>query len=841
MSWRIGQLLKFFTRYLTRVSAMIWLVAIFGNAAAQTLEIFDRTTEKRIEHVAAFGTRRAISVLSNASGELKLDDFIAEDTIIFQHTSYINFFYTKKQLKAMGYKMYMVKDVHMLKEVVLSASKIEEKRDDIPTQMDIIDFQDVADLNPQTTADMLMSNGSISIQKSQMGGGSPVIRGFEANKVLLVVDGVRMNNAIYRGGHLQNVITIDNSVLERTEIIFGPSSVMYGSDALGGVMHFYTKNPLLAYNDSTINKKINGYVRYSSANKEQTTHFDFQAGFKKVGLLTGITLSSFKDLRAGTNYNKDYPDFGKLEKYYSKTAQGNDTMLINRNPNLQLNTGYNQFNLLQKVFYRPNPKVGFTLNVQYASSSIIPRFDKMNDLKNDTLKYAEWNYGPQERLFTAFTTRLTSKNAFYDEGTIILGYQKINEERITRKFKNDDRTTREEEVNMFTLNADMYKEIDSIRNFQYGVEATYNKVFSNASAYNIKDSTESGASTRYPDGGSDVQSAAAYLTYKWWLNKKLLLNAGLRYSQVAMASRFGSSNVYNFTFTRIDIGTSAFNGSAGLVIRPSDFWQFNISTATGFRAPNVDDYGKVFAKDDYVVVPNPDLVPEFVKSGELGIIKKFKDKVSQVKLVGYYTSLSNAIVRRDFTLNGEDSLVYDGDTVKITANINSNNAIIYGGFLSVKIKLTKTMYLESNVNYTKGEDLTDKVPLSHIPPIFGKTGIYIDFQNSLKLKPLKVSVFSYYNGWKKLAEYGSPSVDNLDEATVDGMPAWYTINFNGSYEFKIRAPYYEEAQGMAHIENKRALIAQLGVDNILDTHYRNFASGISAPGRNIVLTLRASF
>ena len=91
----------------------------------------------------------------------------------------------------------------------------------------------------------------LSIQKSQLGGGSPIIRGFEANRVLLVVDGVRMNNAIYRSGHLQNALTVDANALEIVEVVFGPSSTIYGSDALGGVVHFYTKKPEFSKNDKT--------------------------------------------------------------------------------------------------------------------------------------------------------------------------------------------------------------------------------------------------------------------------------------------------------------------------------------------------------------------------------------------------------------------------------------------------------------------------------------------------------------------------------------------------------------------------------------------------------------
>ncbi|NJN34367.1 MAG: TonB-dependent receptor plug domain-containing protein [Saprospiraceae bacterium] len=71
------------------------------------------------------------------------------------------------------------------------------------------------------------------------------MRGFEASRVLLVVDGVRMNNLIYRSGHLQNAITVDQNMLDRVEVLFGTASTVYGSDALGGVVHFFTKKPLL--------------------------------------------------------------------------------------------------------------------------------------------------------------------------------------------------------------------------------------------------------------------------------------------------------------------------------------------------------------------------------------------------------------------------------------------------------------------------------------------------------------------------------------------------------------------------------------------------------------------
>ena len=99
----------------------------------------------------------------------------------------------------------------------------------------VINQQQIQNSNTATSAELLLLSPSVTIQKSSFAGGSPILRGFEANRVLLIVDGVRMNNAIYRGGHLQNSLTIDPFIIENCDVIFGPSAVTYGSDAIGGV------------------------------------------------------------------------------------------------------------------------------------------------------------------------------------------------------------------------------------------------------------------------------------------------------------------------------------------------------------------------------------------------------------------------------------------------------------------------------------------------------------------------------------------------------------------------------------------------------------------------------
>ncbi|MFM7727535.1 MAG: TonB-dependent receptor plug domain-containing protein, partial [Flavobacteriales bacterium] len=167
-----------------------------------------------------------------------------------------------------------------LNEIVISYNKIEEKKSQIAQPIELIDSKTIARSQAQTTADLISQTGSVLVQKSQQGGGSPIIRGFEASRILLVVDGVRMNNLIYRAGHLQNIMTVDNIALDRAEILFGPSSTQYGTDALGGTIHLFTKKPILSSDDKPLTQ-VGLRTRYSTVNQESTTGLDVNLGWKR--------------------------------------------------------------------------------------------------------------------------------------------------------------------------------------------------------------------------------------------------------------------------------------------------------------------------------------------------------------------------------------------------------------------------------------------------------------------------------------------------------------------------------------------------------------------------------
>lgn len=169
--------------------------------------------------------------------------------------------------------------IEELGEVIISFNKWEQQLNEVPNKITKISRTQIQLQQPQNRSRYVGPERLRVHSKSQLGGGSPMIRGFATNRVLLVVDGVRMNNAIYRSGNLQNVISIDPLALEAAEVVFGPGSLIYGSDAIGGVMDFHTLEPRFS-SDSNWLVRGAAQARYSSANNENTLHADWNIAGK---------------------------------------------------------------------------------------------------------------------------------------------------------------------------------------------------------------------------------------------------------------------------------------------------------------------------------------------------------------------------------------------------------------------------------------------------------------------------------------------------------------------------------------------------------------------------------
>ena len=799
-----------------RHNFLLFLYLAFFVNQAQEVTILDQTSHEPIVGVVVYNSSKTKNLISNFEGKVFLDVFNNNEKIIFQHISHVKLTYLKSEIPHIVYLIMKAQD---LEEIVISASKFEQSKREVPKKIISIKAEDILFANPQTSADLLQSSGQVFIQKSQLGGGSPLIRGFSTNRLLLSVDGVRMNNAIFRGGNVQNIISIDPFSIQNTEIILGADSVIYGSDAIGGVINFYTITPKLSLTD-TLLFKGNAIIRYSSASNEKTGHIDFNLGYKKWAFLTNVSFTDFDDLQMGKFGLDDY-----LRPEYVVTTNGQDNIVQNKNPRIQHFTGYNQINFLQKVQYKVDETLHFDLGLLYSTTSDYPRYDRLIRYEGDELKYAEWFYGPQSWFLGNFQiTKLSSNSNLYDKIKATVAYQNFQESRIDRNLNSEIRRTRKENVDAISANFDFEKNLSETTKLFYGVEYIYNSVGSQGKQENIPNNITQPIASRYPNG-STWQSLAAYINYKFKPNKKFTLQTGVRYNAIFIKADLSENNTFfNLPFNDADIKTGALTGTAGFSWIPNKTIQWKLNASTAFRAPNIDDIGKIFdSEPGSVVVPNANLKPEYAYNGELGLTLNF-NKTVVIDLATYYTYLDNALVRRDFSINGQTEIIYDGELSNVQAIQNASKAWIYGFEAGIKISFSEHFKFKSQYSIVGGmeEDNGIEVPVRHVAPSFGNAHLIWEKNK------LKCDAFINYNGE---LSFNSLAVSEVRKAYLYAKdkngnpyaPSWYTINFRSQYE----------------INKNTSLIVTL--ENITNQCYRPYSSGISAPGTNLILALKYSF
>lgn len=701
-----------------------------------------------------------------------------------------------------------------LDSVLVYATKFPEKFKFIAQSVQTITGFSAVNV-PSNTGDVLINSGSVFVQKSQQGGSSPVIRGFEASRILLMVDGIRQNSAIFRAGHLQNIITIDNAILDRVEVLYGPSSTIYGSDALGGVVNMFTKNPVLSNSGKTA---INGnaFAKYATAIEESRAHIDFNIANNKWAALTSVTYGIFGDMIQGNNRPASMGNLG-LKPFIVRRFGNTDSAFVNPNPNKQTPSGYKQVDFMQKFLFKPNTNTAHILNIQLSNSTDVPRYDRLSEFDNGAPVFAEWYYGPQIRNLIAYHFNTEKLNGFFQQVKANVSFQDLEESRITRRFKNNNKDYRWERVNIIGATIDV-KHYSEKNELQVGVESYTNYVKSTAERRNIVTNAVSRIVTRYSDGPTKMGYNALYAQHTYKINRQFTLNEGVRLNLVQLNAVFADTAIMNFPFKQATQQNIALTGNLGLVYNNEKNTRIAFLVSSGFRSPNVDDLTKVFdTRTNYVVVPNPNLKPEYTYNAEFNF-NKYGKKLSYGGSV-FYTWFNNALVVDKFNFNGKDSIIYQNVNSAVYAPQNKATAYLYGFSVNAAYNILSNTTVNGTFTYTYGR-FRDKgvvVPLDHIPPTFGKIAL------QQKLKNFTGEFFCLFNGWKRLKDYSESGEDNLRYATPNGMPAWYTLNLQTLYHFN------------------KYLSLQLAVENILDRNYRYFASGISAPGRNFVITLRTTF
>ena len=717
-------------------------------------------------------------------------------------------------------------DIESFEEILLSSQRFQQKRKETPRQIEVVSAKRLSELQPATLGDALINTGQVFVQKSQMGGGSPVLRGFEASRVLMVIDGVRMNNATYRAGHLQDIITIDPFILDRMEVNFGAGSTLYGSDALGGVLYFKTKDATLG----EFSVKPSATVRYQSASNSVIGNVGLKVQSEKVGLLLSATRSQFGDLRSGSKNYSDWDTFGMLPRYVSQ-VNGRDTVLLNDDPQRQKGTGYAQTDLFAKIFTKTG-KVEHMVNLQKSMSDIIPRYDRISQFNNGKPVYGRWDYAPQNREYISYTAKAGSED---HHTRLTLAQQRIEVGRVTRNFDEVMERIQRDAVRMRTVNLDRHDQLSASFTLNSGVEMVWNAVKSVGINKNISTLAETATKARYSDSGATTQMHSVFAQGIYKMAKTgTVIQGGVRVSKYSLEALFSKANPWKLPYQSISFATTTPSYDMGLTQQLKKGLLLKASVNQAYRNPNVDDMTKVFDSKPgaKLLVPSADLKAERSTTVDLGVLWR-KDRSFAIEAGVFSSAVKNLLLDQPGTLNGEDSLMYDGRLTPVYQLKNVALGEISGMYLNAKVRLVKDLWFSGSLTQTKGiyrlDDAAAEQPLDHIPPVYGQASLRWNGKGWF------AETQCLFNGMKKAEDYSSSGEDNQElqpigladingDGKADGFnPAWQCWNIRGGYQ------------------HRSGLTATLAIENVLDLHYRYFASGMSAAGRSVNVSLAYSF
>ena len=587
----------------------------------------------------------------------------------------------------------------------------------------VLKANDIAHNGARSTPEALMGLTGVFVQKTNHGGGSPFVRGLTGNQTLLLMDGLRMNNSIYRFGPNQYFNTIDVFSVQQIEVVRGAGSVLYGSDAMGGTIQVFTPTPQFASEGWQFGGRLLG--RYLDRDMEQTMHAELNAANEKIAFRAGASVRNFGDHYAGKGLEKEGPS-----SYRERAADA-------------------------KAIFKLNRHAQFTLAYNGVFQTEVERYDQY------VTGFALSQFEPQSRQIAYGRLAWEGQSPWLQNITLTGSWQFAEEGRVFQRNNNVTRSKELDEIRTFGYVLEWHAQPLSFWKITSGVEAYLDKVSSGGSNLN----TETGAVTArrglYPAGTNATNTAvftAHQLTHQRWT-----LNLGLRYNQVRLA-------IKDATFGDTEITPDALVAHALLRYQAGEHHAISGGTYSGFRAPNINDMTSFGRFDFGIEVPSYDLSPERTTTYELNY--KYSSEKLQANVSGFYTALSDLVTRVRSTFEGQPT--YEGSDVY--KKENAAESFIRGTELDVAWALNAQFNLQGSLTYTFGQNTTANEPMRRIPPLNGRV--------ALQYQPVKQWFnrveFLYASKQERLAG-GDKSDPRIPKG---GTPGWEVLNLRSAYQFK---------------------------------------------------------
>jgi outer membrane receptor protein involved in Fe transport len=554
-----------------------------------------------------------------------------------------------------------------LDSVIVESRNIKINDVSNPFIVSSISAKQIQQYGSRTTPEALIGTSGVFLQKTNHGGGSAFIRGLTGNQTLLVVDGIRINNATFRYGPNQYLNTIDMFTLNKIHVLKGIGAIEYGSDAMGGVIQMETKQNSQEHTGKLYASNASKFV---SNQMESTNRTEIQFAQNKWNFIGGISFKNYGDIWGGESIGKQKPT-GYTEKNYDLKVK------ININDRQELTTSSQ--NTIQKNI----PIYHKIVLENYKTNQVDKQIHNLNYLK---YKYTGKNKWLSSIIINASIQRSIEKRSLQKNNAVIV--------------RNENDT-----IHTTGVTAEIISKPTSFWTINTGFDYYKDRVNSIANELNISTSTQISKRGLYPN--NSIYNNSSLFNIHYISAGKFKIITGIRY------------NFLNIRITDTDLGNVVLKPSA-LVTNFGLNYQFNNNNAlfgsltNGYRAPNIDDLGTLGIIDFRYEIPSYNLKSE--KSLNLEIGYKYNSRKSNFAISAFNMKLKDIIVR--VLVDGK---VINGYNVYNKKNIESS--YIKGAELSYTQVLHSGFVLQTNATYTYGQNITKNEPMRRIPPFFGQTSL----------------------------------------------------------------------------------------------------------------------
>lgn len=561
----------------------------------------------------------------------------------------------------------------LLEEVVVSAKRYSSFSLKTPDPIRVLSAKTYERLQLRTSPEALLATPGVFVQKTNHGGGSPFLRGLTGNQTLLMIDGIRLNNATARYGPNQYFNTLDVFSIEKIELLRGSGSVQYGSDAMGGTIHAFS-HELMASERPEFGSTL--LTRIATSGMEQSLHGSANYSNTKVALRGGITLRNFGDIVGGDTTGRQTP------------------------------TGYKEidFDLKGKIFF--SPATDLTISYQNVHQMDVPVYHKIT-LEN----YAVYKMDPQDRGLGYLRLKHKFDNGILKSAIVTASMQNSFEGREMHKIGSYINRLENDKVRSFGLSAEAL--ISSGKNWSSnnGIEFYNDLVNSTRKDTDMSSGISVEKRGLYPDGAT-MNSIALFTIHTFDLTD-WNISAGGRFNTFIIIVSDPVSGQTKLT-------PSSVTGNLAILRKLNKNSNLFISGSSGFRAPNIDDLGSLGIVDFRYEIPNYDLKPEHSFQYQVGY--KYQNKNLRGEVYLYRNELYNLIVRNKMA---GDSL--EGYPVYIKENVE--RAYIQGIETAWDWDLNESFAITGSITYTYGQNITKNEPARRIPPIFGRAALEYSLKN----------------------------------------------------------------------------------------------------------------